>query len=277
MRAAAICAAGRARTVEAPLPVAGPGEALIRVEGCGVCGSSLPVFAGRPWFTYPLEPGAPGHEVWGSTEDGRRVAALSYHGFAQWDVAPESLLVELPPELDGLPFPGEALGCAVNVVRRARVRHGERVAIVGMGFVGTACRQLCRSAGAEVREFRRDTPGEGPYEVVIEATGVQSGLDTASSLVAEGGRLVIAGYHQDGMRTIDLQSWNWRAIEVVNAHERDPLVVVAGMRRAVELTLDGSLDVDALVTHTFGLDELEAAFRTASDRPPGFVKAVVCP
>jgi threonine dehydrogenase-like Zn-dependent dehydrogenase len=112
---------------------------------------------------------------------------------------------------------------------------------------------------------------------VIEATGVQSGLDTASSLVAEGGRLVIAGYHQDGMRTIDLQSWNWRAIEVVNAHERDPLVVVAGMRRAVELALDGSLDVDALVTHTFGLDELEAAFRTASDRPPGFVKAVVCP
>jgi threonine dehydrogenase-like Zn-dependent dehydrogenase len=112
---------------------------------------------------------------------------------------------------------------------------------------------------------------------VIEATGVQSGLDTASSLVAEGGRLVIAGYHQDGMRTIDLQSWNWRAIEVVNAHERDPLVVVAGMRRAVELTLDGSLDVDALVTHTFGLDELEAAFRTASERPPGFVKAVVCP
>jgi threonine dehydrogenase-like Zn-dependent dehydrogenase len=277
MRAAAICAAGRARTVEAPLPVAGPGEALIRVEGCGVCGSSLPVFAGRPWFTYPLEPGAPGHEVWGSTEDGRRVAALSYHGFAQWDVAPESQLVELPRELDGLPFPGEALGCAVNVVRRARVRHGERVAIVGMGFVGTACRQLCRSAGAEVREFRRDTPGEGPYEVVIEATGVQPGLDTASSLVAEGGRLVIAGYHQDGMRTIDLQSWNWRAIDVVNAHERDPLVVVAGMRRAVELTLDGSLDVDALVTHTFGLDELEAAFRTASERPPGFVKAVVCP
>jgi threonine dehydrogenase-like Zn-dependent dehydrogenase len=277
MRAAAICAAGRARTIEAPLPVAGPGEALIRVEGCGVCGSSLPVFGGRPWFSYPLEPGAPGHEVWGSTEDGRRVTALSYHGFAQWDVAPESLLVKLPPELDGMPFPGEALGCAVNVVRRARVRHGEQVAIVGMGFVGTACAQLCRSAGAAVTELRRDTPGEGPYEVVIEATGVQPGLDTASSLVAEGGRLVIAGYHQDGMRTIDLQSWNWRAIEVVNAHEREPLVVVAGMRRAVELALDGSLDVGALVTHTFGLDELEAAFRTASERPPGFVKAVVCP
>jgi threonine dehydrogenase-like Zn-dependent dehydrogenase len=277
MRAAVICAAGRARTVDAPMPAAGPGEVLIRVEGCGVCGSSLPIFTGRPWFSYPLEPGAPGHEAWGVTEDGRRVAALTYHGFAQWDVAAESLLVELPDELDGLPFPGEALGCAANIVRRARVCHGERVAIVGMGFVGTACAQLCRSAGAAVTEVRRDTPQQGQYEVVIEATGVQPGLDTASRLVAEGGRLVIAGYHQDGMRTIDLQSWNWRAIDVVNAHERDPIVVVDGMRRAIAHTLDGSLDVEALVTHSFGLDELGAAFRAASERPPGFVKAVVCP
>jgi hypothetical protein len=42
-----------------------PGEVRVALEGCGVCGSNLPVWEGREWFTYPLQPGAPGHEGWG--------------------------------------------------------------------------------------------------------------------------------------------------------------------------------------------------------------------
>ena len=48
---------------------AGPGEARVRLEGCGVCGSNLPVWEGRPWFQYPLDPGTPGHEGWGVIEE----------------------------------------------------------------------------------------------------------------------------------------------------------------------------------------------------------------
>src|SRR4051794_18857336 len=122
MKAAVITRPGAAVTVEARVPEPGPGEILIHVEGCGVCGSSLPLWEGREWFEYPGQAGAPGHEVWGRTSDGRRVAALSFRGFAEWDVAREVDLVELPDALDGAPFPGEALACAVNVVRRAGVR-----------------------------------------------------------------------------------------------------------------------------------------------------------
>jgi CDP-paratose 2-epimerase len=46
-------------------PEPGPHEVRVRLEGCGVCTSNLPVWEGRPWFTYPLAPGAPGHEGWG--------------------------------------------------------------------------------------------------------------------------------------------------------------------------------------------------------------------
>ena len=46
------------------------------------------------------------------------------------------------------------------------------------------------------------------------------------------GRLVIAGFHQDGPRTVDLQLWNWRGIDVVNAHERAPAVALDGIRQA---------------------------------------------
>jgi hypothetical protein len=54
--------------------------------------------------------------------------------------------------------------------------------------------------------------------------------DLAGELCAERGRLVIAGYHQDGMRQVNVQLWNWRGIDVINAHERDPQAYVDGMR-----------------------------------------------
>jgi threonine dehydrogenase-like Zn-dependent dehydrogenase len=273
MRAGIVDRPGRTSTTTVRRPEPGEGELLIRVEGCGVCGSSLPFWEGRDWFSYPGEPGAPGHEAWGHTEDGRRVAVLGYHGFAEWEVVAADAVVDLPAALDGLPFPGEALACAVNVVRRARVRPGDRVAVVGMGFLGSAVASLLD----EPTEVRRSTGVAGEFDVVIEAAGTQSALDTAARLVATGGRLVVAGFHQDGPRTVDMQSWNWRGIDVVNAHERDPQAYVRGLRTAVELALAGRLDVERLVTHRLPLARLGDAFELARTRPPGFVKAVVCP
>jgi threonine dehydrogenase-like Zn-dependent dehydrogenase len=205
------------------------------------------------------------------------VAGLSRRGFAELDVMREDELVELPDELDALPFPGEALGCAVNVVRRADVRPGQEVAVVGMGFLGTAVSRLCEIRGARSTRISRGDEPAAEFERVIEAAGTQSALDTASQLVAPGGLLAIAGFHQDGPRAVDMQSWNWRGIDVVNAHERDPRRYVEGMRAAAGLAATGELDVASLVTHRFGLDELDAAFTAASRRPPGFLKAVVCP
>jgi threonine dehydrogenase-like Zn-dependent dehydrogenase len=268
---------GRTTVKALPTPAPSHGEVLVRVEGCGICGSSIPVWEGRPWFEYPTEPGAPGHEIWGRTEDGRRVTGLSWHGFAEVDLMREDELVELPDELDDLPIPGEALGCAVNVVRRARPRAGEEVAIVGMGFLGTVIERLCEIRGARPTPVRRGQEVMGEFPLVIEAAGTQSALDAASRLVATGGRLVIAGYHQDGPRTVDMQSWNWRGLHVVNAHERAPQRALEGIREAVRLAAAGELDVASLITHRFGLGELDAAFATARRRPPGFLKAVVCP
>src|SRR3954465_15445491 len=116
MRTAVLAAPGVIREREVPVPEPRGGEVLVRVEGCGVCGSSLPLWEGRPWFSYPAEPGAPGHEAGGvAGETGRRVAYLSYAGYAEYEAVPAAALVPLPAELHGSPFPGEALGCAMNV------------------------------------------------------------------------------------------------------------------------------------------------------------------
>jgi len=267
----------------AELPEAGPADALIRIEGCGICASSLPLWEGREWFEYPFPPGAPGHEPWGEVESGpreivgRRVAFLSDRAFAERAVVPSDQIVALPAELDGLPFPGEALACAVLVLRRADVSAGQTVAIVGLGFLGRATAQLCRAAGANLVEIRRGDEPDGEFERVIECAGTQEALDTAACLVATRGRLVIAGYHQDGPRTVDLRSWNWRGLDVVNAHERDPLAVIAAIEEAARLAAAGILDLAALATHRFPLERLGEAFEAARTRHDGFVKAWVAP
>ena len=99
-----------------PLPQIKEDEVKIRVQGCGICSSSLPLWEGREWFSYPSEPGSPGHEGWGIVEavgdgitdirNGDRVAFLSFHAYAEYDTANRQSLVKLPAALDHTPFPG---------------------------------------------------------------------------------------------------------------------------------------------------------------------------
>ncbi len=291
------------------------GEVRVRLEGCGVCGSNLPVWEGRPWFEYPLSPGAPGHEGWGKVDAvgqgvddvaiGDRVALLSYHAYAEYDVAPVSGVVRLPDALAGRAFPGEPLACVVNIFRRSAIERGQTVAIVGIGFIGAALAALARRAGARVIALSRrpfalemaermgattlislDDParaiaqaqgaaGNEGCHCVIEAAGVQETLDIATELTGVRARLVIAGYHQDGPRQVNLQQWNWRGLDVINAHERDPAVYRRGMQAAVELVAGGGFDPEPLWTHRFPLEDADAAFEALAARPAGFMKALI--
>ncbi|HZQ48163.1 MAG TPA: alcohol dehydrogenase catalytic domain-containing protein, partial [Verrucomicrobiae bacterium] len=141
MLAAVIEAPALVRLDRVKIPVPGEGMVRVRLEGCGVCGSNLPPWEGRPWFKYPLAPGELGHEGWGRIEAlgqnvhdfkvGDRVAMLSYRAYAEYDIADQEKLLRLPPSLDGMPFPGEPLGCAMNVFRRSDIHPGQTVAIVG--------------------------------------------------------------------------------------------------------------------------------------------------
>lgn len=312
MTAAVLAAPGRCELVRAERPRPGPGQVLVRLEGTGLCASNLPPFEGRDWFDYPFAPGSPGHEGWGVVEEagdaadahliGRRVAGLGYNAYATHDLMAVDQLVELPEALDGMPFPAEPLACALNVLDRSGIADGTRVAVVGVGFLGALLVDLAVRRGAQVVALSRRASSlelagrlgaracvslqgdhaaavheglDAAADCVIETTGHQEGLDAADRLVGVRGRLVIAGYHQDGPRRIDLQSWNWRGIDVINAHERDPAIYLRGMRRAVEAAASGSLDPRPLFTHVFPLAEVQRAFETARARPEGFIKALI--
>jgi threonine dehydrogenase-like Zn-dependent dehydrogenase len=315
MEAAVLTAPGRLEMRQAPLPEPGPGELRVALEGCGVCASNVEPWEGQPWSVFPGEPGGMGHEGWGMVDaagegvtsfaPGDRVAFLSGRSYAPYDVVPASAAVKLPDALAGQPFPGEPLGCAFNIFRRSDVRAGQWVAIVGIGFLGAVLTRLATDAGARViaisrRESSLDlaqrygaaetipmhdhhaiiervrelTGGQGAARV-IEAVGKQWPLDLAGELVAEGGRLVIAGYHQDGPRQVSMQMWNWKGIDVANAHERDPAVQMRGLRDAVEAVATGRLDLRSLLTHRYPLGRLGEALAATRDKPDGFVKAII--
>lgn len=290
-------------------------EILIQVEGCGVCASSLPLWEGREWFSYPSEPGSPGHEGWGtiteagpnvhSAKKGDRVAFLSFHAFAEYDTAKEGSFVVLPQSLAGKPFPGEPLGCALNIFERSDISAADTVAIIGTGFLGALLCQLAKKKGAKViaisrrafsldyaRRFGADevVPLTSTWETsgkineitngafcnrVIEATGKQEAIDVATEIVAEGGRIIIAGYHQDGLRQVNMQKWNWKGIDVINAHERDPRKYLTGMQKAVDAVVSGLIDPTDLYTDTLPLAHLNRGFELTANRPDGFMKALI--
>jgi len=195
MRAAVIEAAGAPAVLrERRRPDPGPGEALVRVEACGVCGSDLLLQSGG--FGSGTLPRVPGHEAAGVVEalgpgtdgpaPGTRVAlyyidadpagpyaragrenldpTLTRMGvdvdgaFAEHVVRPVHTLVVPPAPVDpvALAVLTDAVGTPYHaLVSVARVQPGERVLVIGIGGIGSNAVQLARHLGAHVAAITR--------------------------------------------------------------------------------------------------------------------------
>jgi threonine dehydrogenase-like Zn-dependent dehydrogenase len=304
------------RVAETATPELGPGDVLVRIAFCGVCASELHGWAEeRP--SYPVRLG---HEPMGVVaaigsgvtrfREGDRVTGLFMGAYADYCLAAEDILLPVPANVGDEAALGEPLGCLVNAQRRTPVELADRVAVIGLGYMGLGMLQLLKLRGPsrivaiDVREDARDAakqfgadeahhPSELPpeysltrfgdwqsergFEVVVEGSGTQAGLTLAGEMVRPHGVLSILGYHQGGARQVDVGMWNWKAIDVVNAHVRRRTDLMESMRIGLELTAQGLIDLGALVTHRYGLDEVDRAYTDLMEKPQGFIKAVVRP
>jgi threonine dehydrogenase-like Zn-dependent dehydrogenase len=314
MRSAQFRKPGCIDIIDIEKPAPSENQVRIKLDGCGVCGSNIPLWEGREWFKYPVEPGNPGHEGWGTIDalgkgvnnlkEGDKVTMLSYKAFAEYDIADVNAVVKIPGDINNKPFPGEPLGCAMNIFNRSEIREGDTIAIIGIGFLGALLTQLASKHGANVvaisrRDFSLDIASKmganttikmddhwriieevkqltnGRFcDKVIEAVGMQWPVDLAGELTAERGKLIIAGYHQDGTRSVNMQLWNWRGLDVINAHERDQQVYINGIKAAVDAVNSSILTPEQLYTE-FKFDDINTAFTKAVERPDGFVKAII--
>src|ERR687897_677266 len=168
----------------------GPGEVLLGVASCGVCGSDVHAFRSDPGFEWVTTPVTLGHEFSGIVEEvgpgvtrvspGDRVVAVAVQGcgrcetclsgetqlcpdrvaiglsrdggMAEYAVVPEQHLVPIPEGLDlAVAALGEPLSVAVHAVDvRAEIGPGQRVVVSGPGPIGVLCGMLARLRGAEV-------------------------------------------------------------------------------------------------------------------------------
>jgi threonine dehydrogenase-like Zn-dependent dehydrogenase len=297
---------------EAELPLLGLGDVRVRIHTCGVCASEL-----HAWQDGEGVPLTLGHEVAGEViaigegagpfRVGDRVTGLFHHGFAEEAVASADRVAAVPNGISMEHAFGEPLACAVSAAQRTKVELGDRIAIVGLGFMGLLMLQLVRLKGpaelvaidirddalAAARRLGADmvvTPAaldpdwkvtlpirqsRRGFDVIVEATGTQAGLTLAAELVREHGVLSILGYHQGGPRQVDMKLWNYKALEVLNAHERRVGYRMECMKRGLALAGAGELDLASLVTHRFPLDRVGDAFGALAAKPPGFIKSIV--
>jgi L-iditol 2-dehydrogenase len=300
---------------DAPLPGIGPGEVLLRVAACGVCASELDIYQGLAGHaSYPWQPG---HEVSGMVErvgegvlapaPGDPVAVwVTARGYGEYVAVPAQYCFpagDVPLEL----ALGEPLACAVNAVELAGIALGDDVLIVGAGFMGQLICRLVQLRGPRrviVADTRNDAlaraaaagatatvnPATAPLadtvleltdgvgaDVAIEITGAQGALEVIGRCTRMSGTLVIAGYHQGAPRQVPLADWNWNAFRIANAHFRDVATILRGMRAGMRLVTSGRVSLEGLVTHRFPLATIDEAFRTAIEKPEGFVKATVTP
>lgn len=188
----------------------------------------------------------------------------------------------------------EPLSVAIATCRKAAVQPGSRVLIAGAGPIGVLVAKVAGIYGAtEIvvsdpaphrREFalgagatRAVDPlsGEldpaGPlFDVFVDASGAPPAIQTGIRAVKPGGRVVLVGMGADDV-LLPVSLIQNREIELTGIFRYTntwPL--------AINLVASGLVDLDSLVTHRFGLDDVEKALLTGGTDPHA-IKSVIIP
>lgn len=215
--------------------------------------------------------------------------------FAQYALVRAEALTPLPAAL--APDPACILGCAVmtgvgSVINVAEVAQGDSVAVLGCGGVGLNVVQGARLAGAGciiaidrvparlqhakslgathciqvphddvdgaaiVEQVRQLSGGRG-VDHAFEATGVAALAFLPLRLVRDGGTaLQVSGAHGEGRVQLTDFFWNKRYLAPLYGG----CVPSRDFPRLFDWHANGELELDALVSHRYRLDQLGAAF-----------------
>ncbi|MDJ0919882.1 MAG: zinc-binding dehydrogenase [Henriciella sp.] len=296
------------RVEERNAPVPGPGEVLVKTLACGICGGDQHTFSVRDRLKDNEI--LLGHEGTGNVVAvGEGVTAFqvgdlvtSLRGaFAEYFITPEAETMKVPANVDPRHALGEPVACCVHASWRFGTKPGDTVAVVGCGFMGLICMQLAKLQGAgrivaiDPVDYRRDValrlgadeamspdnvpnydPDEGLFDIVIEATGVPSALELSTDLVKQHGIVSLIGYHesQNGQRSVNMQRWNFKAIDVINGHVRRDDEKFQAMVEGVNLIADGKLQTAPLVDQ-YQLEDISVAFDDIFGRQKELFKVVL--
>jgi 2-desacetyl-2-hydroxyethyl bacteriochlorophyllide A dehydrogenase len=320
---------------EREVPTLQKGYAIIKVKRIGICGTDLHAFEGtQPFFEYPR---ILGHELAGELveldnatgfETGEKVSFIPYFycgecvacrsglqnccsnikvcgvhingGFAEYLSVPSySLLHGNDLSFDELSLV-EPLAIGAHGVRRAAVKPGEFVLVVGAGPIGLGIAEFARIAGANVivmdindarlkfceqklavdatvnpmkndvmQALKKLTSGDMPT-VVIDATGNLRAINDSFQYMAHGARYVLVGL-QKGEICFSHPEFHKREGTLMssrNATREDFEHVMACMKK-------GWVKPTNYITHRVQFDEVKENFESWLKPETGVIKATV--
>lgn len=245
---------------------------LVSVEPHIYCGLCKPCRIGKPHLCLD-------RQAWGINRNG---------GFAEYTTVRQDLAYRVPEGVSGESASlGEVLGCVMNGIERSQLQIGESVLIIGGGAAGVLFGQLAMSRGAAkvvfsepsarrrevIRQFGFDdvldptevdlkaeilkrTGGLG-VDVAIDAAGRPETAAQAVELVCHAGRVVYFGVVAPGARIeIEPNLVYMRELSILGA-VRNPFTHL----RILEMM--PRLNLEPIITHRFGLDDINEAMATA--------------
>ncbi|WP_138754253.1 zinc-binding alcohol dehydrogenase family protein [Paenibacillus sinopodophylli] len=323
--------------IEQDAPVLLPGTALVRMRRIGICGTDLHAYKGnQPFFVYPR---VLGHELAGIVEQvdgqqngiriqpGDQVSVIPYihcgeciacrygktncctdmkvmgvhidGGMRELIVVPLThLLVTNELTLDQTAVL-EPLSIGAHAVRRAEVRAGETVLVIGSGPIGLGVMAFAKHRGARViamdiqderlafckrwakvdetvnalenakEQLAQLTNDEFPT-VVFDATGNARSMQDAFGFVAHGGKLVYVGLVKADLAFNDPE-FHKREMTLLGSRNAT-MEDFAAVQQAVS---SGSIDVESYITHRVPFAEMVDAFEGWLKPESKVIKAMV--
>ena len=319
----------------AAMPVPEKDHAIIRIKNIGICGTDLHAFEGtQPYFNYPR---ILGHELSGELtnniyapgfEVGEAVSFIPYFNCGTCIACRQGLTnccvnikvfgvhidggmseyISIPADKllhgEGLSYDElalvEPLAIGAHAIRRAGVKQGEFVVVVGAGPIGLGLMEFARIAGANViaidvnekrLEFCKEKLGvtyiinastENAVEavraitkgdmatVVIDATGNLKAINSGINYLAHGGRYVLVGLQKEAF-SFSHPEFHKRESTLMssrNATRQDFEHVIACIK-------SGAVKPINYITHRVAFDAVVEEFENWLNPANGVIKAMV--
>ena len=286
-----------------------PGENEVQIEGgaCGICSWDV-VTAKLGNQMHPMAP--PGHEGVGYVakigagvtdfKEGDRVAG---GGFANVRNLSAQRVFKIPEsDLPDEYWIVEPVSCAVTGIDHCQIQPGNRIVVVGCGFMGLLILQgllryplddlivldivqsrldlaqqlgvgeVYNTAEADLQELSRELKSR-EIDVVVDTSGSQAGLDLSTDIVKRGGRINLFGWLKGQTASFDPTKWHLGGFTVVNSAPASKLRDTFGP--AIRLIHKGIIDLKPLVTHTAALEDYPDLMAQILAGDESYIKGVV--
>lgn len=298
--------------VEEPQITSG-NEIKIKIKYCGVCMSEH-----YDW-SIGVNKGF-GHEPIGVVTEigenvkwikvGDRVSGL-FDGSAEYAVTESENVFVLPDGISDTEGVLEPLSCLISAVTKVRIKViGERVAVVGCGYMGCGAISLLKLRGAYVvavdinpesvknaLKYGADEaylvdelpssclyiPGSGlnfdgepgGFSLVMEWGETNESLDIAIKMTQKCGQLAIGAYHTGEKRLVDVQMLNVKAIDCLSTHPREVDLSREGCKNSIKLMESGAWNYKHVPTKVYPISRFDEAQGDLSNKFGKYLKAVV--